>query len=45
MLILVRVAMGLQAEGRGDGKAGLPGRLEALAGEIEERARLCGRGS
>jgi hypothetical protein len=45
MLILVRVAMGLKAEGRGDGKARLPGRLGVLARQIEEQTRLHDRRS
>jgi len=43
--LLARVARGLQAEGRWDGRARLPGRLGELAREIEEQARLHGRKS
>ena len=39
------VARRLQAEGRWEGRARLPGRLGALAGEIEEQARILSRRS
>ena len=43
--LLARVARRLQAEGRWMGRTRLPGRLGALAREIEEQARLHGRKS
>jgi hypothetical protein len=39
------VARRLQAEGRWEGRARLPGRLGALAREIEEQARILSRRS
>ena len=43
--LLARVARRLQAEGRWEGRARLPGRLGELAREIEEQARIHSRRS
>ena len=43
--LLVRVARRLQAEGRWEGRARLPGRLGEVAREIEEQVRLHDRRS
>lgn len=43
--LLARVARRLQAEGRWERSARLPGRLGVLAREIEEKTRLQGRRS
>ena len=43
--LMVEVARRLRSLDRWEGRARLPGRLGALAREIEEKARLCGRRS
>ena len=43
--LLARVARRLQAEGRWEGRARLPGRLGVLARQIEEQTRLHDRRS